>query len=128
MADSRFVYVTYIRTTPEKLWQALTEPEFTRQFWVRNLAGLRMEARRILAADDSRRARRRQRRDPRNRASAAARPHVAQRIQARVARGRLFADDVRARKAEAIRSSSRSFMRWKNPTRSSSTRYRTDGR
>jgi len=34
MADSRFVYVTYIRTTPEKLWQALTEPEFTRQFWV----------------------------------------------------------------------------------------------
>src|SRR5580658_6583846 len=23
MADSRFVYVTYIRTTPEKLWQAL---------------------------------------------------------------------------------------------------------
>ncbi len=33
MADSRFVYVTYIRTTPEKLWQALTEPEFTRKFW-----------------------------------------------------------------------------------------------
>jgi uncharacterized protein YndB with AHSA1/START domain len=33
MADSRFVYVTYIRTTPEKLWRALTEPEFTRQFW-----------------------------------------------------------------------------------------------
>ncbi len=34
MADSRFVYVTYIRTTAEKLWQALTEPEFTRQIWV----------------------------------------------------------------------------------------------
>ena len=33
MADSRFVYVTYIRTTPEKLWQALTNPEFTRQYW-----------------------------------------------------------------------------------------------
>jgi uncharacterized protein YndB with AHSA1/START domain len=33
MADSRFVYVTFIRTTPEKLWQALIEPEFTRQFW-----------------------------------------------------------------------------------------------
>ncbi len=33
MADSQFVYVTYIRTTPEKLWQALIEPEFTRQFW-----------------------------------------------------------------------------------------------
>ena len=34
MAESRFVYVTYIRTTPEKLWQALLDPEFTRQFWV----------------------------------------------------------------------------------------------
>lgn len=33
MADSRFVYVTYIRTTPEKLWQALMDPEFTRLFW-----------------------------------------------------------------------------------------------
>ena len=33
MANSRFVYVTYIRTTPEKLWRALIEPEFTRQFW-----------------------------------------------------------------------------------------------
>ena len=33
MADSRFVYVTYIRTTPEKLWRALIDPEFTRQFW-----------------------------------------------------------------------------------------------
>jgi uncharacterized protein YndB with AHSA1/START domain len=34
MAESRFVYVTYIRTTPEKLWQALIDPVFTRQFWV----------------------------------------------------------------------------------------------
>jgi uncharacterized protein YndB with AHSA1/START domain len=34
MDNSRFVYVTYIRTTPEKLWRALIEPEFTRQFWV----------------------------------------------------------------------------------------------
>jgi uncharacterized protein YndB with AHSA1/START domain len=33
MADSRFVYVTYIRTTPEKLWQALIQPQFTKQFW-----------------------------------------------------------------------------------------------
>jgi uncharacterized protein YndB with AHSA1/START domain len=33
MAKSEFVYVTYIRTTPEKLWRALMEPEFTRQFW-----------------------------------------------------------------------------------------------
>jgi uncharacterized protein YndB with AHSA1/START domain len=34
MADSRFVYVIYIRTTPEKLWDALRDPEFTRQYWV----------------------------------------------------------------------------------------------
>lgn len=34
MAESEFVYVTYIRTTPEKLWQALTDPAFTRKFWV----------------------------------------------------------------------------------------------
>ncbi|MGV3616575.1 MAG: SRPBCC family protein [Fimbriimonas sp.] len=33
MDRSRFVYVTYIRTTPERLWQALIEPEFTRQYW-----------------------------------------------------------------------------------------------
>ena len=33
MSD-RFVYVTYIRTTREKLWDALTKPEFTRAyFW-----------------------------------------------------------------------------------------------
>ena len=34
MANSRFVYVTYIRTTPAKLWKALLNPEFTRQYWV----------------------------------------------------------------------------------------------
>jgi uncharacterized protein YndB with AHSA1/START domain len=33
MANDRFVYVTYIRTTPEKLWEALIKPEFTRQYW-----------------------------------------------------------------------------------------------
>ena len=33
MSKPSFVYVTYIRTTTEKLWRALTEPEFTRQYW-----------------------------------------------------------------------------------------------
>ena len=33
MADSRFFYVTYIRTTSAKLWQALIDPEFTRRYW-----------------------------------------------------------------------------------------------
>ena len=30
---SHFVYVTFIRTTPAKLWEALTQPEFIRQYW-----------------------------------------------------------------------------------------------
>jgi uncharacterized protein YndB with AHSA1/START domain len=34
MSASKFVYVIYIRTTPEKLWDALTKPEFTRKYWV----------------------------------------------------------------------------------------------
>jgi uncharacterized protein YndB with AHSA1/START domain len=33
MKKSKFVYVTYIRTTPKKLWQALTDPEFTRRYF-----------------------------------------------------------------------------------------------
>jgi uncharacterized protein YndB with AHSA1/START domain len=35
MADgkSSFVYVTYIRTTPEELWTALTTAEFMRKYW-----------------------------------------------------------------------------------------------
>jgi DNA-binding transcriptional ArsR family regulator/uncharacterized protein YndB with AHSA1/START domain len=28
-----FVYTTYIRTTPELLWQALTDPAFTQRYW-----------------------------------------------------------------------------------------------
>jgi uncharacterized protein YndB with AHSA1/START domain len=31
--SSRFAYVTYIRTTPERLWSALTSPEFALQYW-----------------------------------------------------------------------------------------------
>ncbi|GLZ76051.1 ArsR family transcriptional regulator [Actinorhabdospora filicis] len=33
MSDTAFVYVTYIQTTPEKLWRALTEPEFITQYF-----------------------------------------------------------------------------------------------
>ena len=29
----KFIYVAYINTTPEKLWEALTTPEFIRQYW-----------------------------------------------------------------------------------------------
>ena len=33
MSRPKFVYVTYIRTTPEKVWAALTDPQTIRKFW-----------------------------------------------------------------------------------------------
>ncbi|HEX9140507.1 MAG TPA: SRPBCC family protein [Steroidobacteraceae bacterium] len=40
MARSTFVYVSYIQTTPEKLWSALTDSEFMKQYWF----GMRCES------------------------------------------------------------------------------------
>jgi uncharacterized protein YndB with AHSA1/START domain len=40
MAESTFLYVTYIRTTPDALWHALTTSDFIPQFWL----GVRAEA------------------------------------------------------------------------------------
>ncbi|WP_030212437.1 SRPBCC family protein [Streptomyces bikiniensis] len=33
MGSDTFVYTTYIRTTPDALWKALTDPELTRRYW-----------------------------------------------------------------------------------------------
>jgi len=33
MSKPEFVYVTYIETTPEKVWEALTSSEFSRRYW-----------------------------------------------------------------------------------------------
>ena len=33
MSEPKFVYVTYIATTPQRLWQALTDGAFTRRYW-----------------------------------------------------------------------------------------------
>lgn len=33
MSKEKFVYVTYIATTPEKVWTALLDGEITRQYW-----------------------------------------------------------------------------------------------
>ena len=33
MSKPEFIYVTYIETTPEKLWQALTDGDFTEAYW-----------------------------------------------------------------------------------------------
>ena len=33
MPRPEFIYISYIETTPEKLWEALTSSEFTRLYW-----------------------------------------------------------------------------------------------
>lgn len=33
MSKPEFVYVTYIETTPDKLWEALTSSEFSKRYW-----------------------------------------------------------------------------------------------
>jgi uncharacterized protein YndB with AHSA1/START domain len=33
MTKPSFIYVTYIKTTPEKLWSALTDPNLMKQYW-----------------------------------------------------------------------------------------------
>jgi uncharacterized protein YndB with AHSA1/START domain len=33
MDKPKFVYVSYIQTTPEKVWNALSDPEMTKQYW-----------------------------------------------------------------------------------------------
>ena len=33
MPKPEFIYISYIETTPEKLWEALTSSEFTRLYW-----------------------------------------------------------------------------------------------
>jgi uncharacterized protein YndB with AHSA1/START domain len=33
MRKPEFVYVTYIETTPEKLWEALTNSDFSKRYW-----------------------------------------------------------------------------------------------
>jgi uncharacterized protein YndB with AHSA1/START domain len=34
MSNQKYLYVTYIRTSPDELWEALTSSEFTRQYWM----------------------------------------------------------------------------------------------
>src|SRR3954468_3565606 len=33
VAKPSFVYTTFIKTTPERLWQGLTDPSFTMRYW-----------------------------------------------------------------------------------------------
>jgi DNA-binding transcriptional ArsR family regulator/uncharacterized protein YndB with AHSA1/START domain len=38
-SETTFVYTTYINATPERVWQGLTDPTFTKQYWRHPTAG-----------------------------------------------------------------------------------------
>jgi uncharacterized protein YndB with AHSA1/START domain len=40
MAKAQFIYVTYIRSTPEKVWAALTDPRAMTKGWPAVLSSL----------------------------------------------------------------------------------------
>ncbi len=40
MTNNAFVYVTYIAAAPENVWEALTSPDFTQQYW----GGMRIQS------------------------------------------------------------------------------------
>jgi uncharacterized protein YndB with AHSA1/START domain len=35
-AQSSFVYVTYVKTSPDRLWESLIDPDFVAQYWLGN--------------------------------------------------------------------------------------------
>lgn len=56
MNAEKFVYVTYISTTPEKIWRALLDGELTRQYWGHeNVSDWKPGADWQLVADDGKR-------------------------------------------------------------------------
>ncbi len=56
MSDQTFVYVTYIATTPDKVWQALVDGELTRQYWKHeNVSDFKPGSRWEHVADDGKR-------------------------------------------------------------------------
>ena len=56
VSNEKFVYVTYIATTPENVWKALLEGELTRQYWKHeNVSDWKPGSKWELVADDGRR-------------------------------------------------------------------------
>jgi uncharacterized protein YndB with AHSA1/START domain len=56
MSNGKFVYVTYIATTPQKVWEALLEGELTRQYWKHeNVSDWKPGSSWELVADDGKR-------------------------------------------------------------------------
>jgi len=53
---SKFVYTIYIRATPEKIWNAITNPVITRQYWAHeNISNWKEGSEWLHVADDSNR-------------------------------------------------------------------------
>ena len=53
MSNEKFVYVTYIATTPQKVWSALLEGDLTRQYWKHeNVSDWKPGSKWELVADD----------------------------------------------------------------------------
>jgi uncharacterized protein YndB with AHSA1/START domain len=56
MSNEKFVYVTYIATTPQKVWKALLDGELTRQYWKHeNVSDWKPGSKWELVADDGER-------------------------------------------------------------------------
>lgn len=53
MSNEKFVYITYIATTPQKVWSALLEGDLTRQYWKHeNVSDWKPGSKWELVADD----------------------------------------------------------------------------
>ena len=128
MARSTFVYVTYIRTTPEKLWSALTDAGVHEAVLVRRARRERVDGRIVVEAGVRRRPDPRRRRDRRGRAATAPGDPLAEPVQARAqGRGRLALHDGAGAESER-RSSSPSPTPSSANRRSSSRRCPAAGR
>ncbi|MHB1514971.1 MAG: SRPBCC domain-containing protein [Acidiferrobacteraceae bacterium] len=56
MSTDKFVYVTYIATTPQRVWEALLKGALTRQYWKhKNISRWKPGSKWALVADDHRR-------------------------------------------------------------------------
>lgn len=56
MNKPELIYTTYIRTTPKKLWDAITTPEFARQYWGgENVSDWKAGSKWVHVADDEER-------------------------------------------------------------------------
>ena len=56
MSNDKFVYVTYIATTPQRVWDALIQGELTRQYWKHeNISDWKVGSKWQHVADDGKR-------------------------------------------------------------------------